>query len=69
MEPIEIIVITSAILVVLAVLASYIYKKAKGIPTGECETCQNKKRTKKMFDNIRKELDEEKNVCLNCNSK
>lgn len=64
MEPIEIIVIIASILVVLSVLASYIYKKAKGIPTGECETCHNKKKAKKMFDSIRKELDEEKKHLL-----
>ena len=59
MEPIEIIVIIGAVAIVLGVLARYIYKKAKGIPTGECENCYNKKKTEKMFNNIRKELNKE----------
>ena len=59
MQPIEIIVIILASLVVVAVISRYLYKRAKGIPTGECENCYNKKRTEKMFNNIRKELNEE----------
>ena len=59
MQPIEIIVIILAALVVVAVISRYLYKRAKGIPTGECENCYNKKKTEKMFNNIRKELNEE----------
>ncbi len=59
MQPIEIIVIILAALIVVAVISRYLYKRAKGIPTGECENCYNKKKTEKMFNNIRKELNEE----------
>ena len=69
MQAIEIIVIILAVSVVTAVLASYIYKRVKGIPTGECETCSSKKKTEKMFASIRKELDEERSNCLSCNCK
>ena len=69
MQAIEIIVIILSVLVVSAVIGRYIYKRAKGIPTGECETCSSKKKTEKMFSKIRKELDEERSTCLCCHSK
>ena len=69
MTAIEIIVIIASVLIVAAVIARYIYKRVKGIPTGECETCSSKKKTEKMFANIRKELDEERSTCLSCHFK
>lgn len=40
MEPIEIIVIISCILIVGGVLANYIYKKVRKLPTGQCASCK-----------------------------
>ena len=40
MGPIEIIVIIFCVLVVGGVIANYIYKKAKKIPTGDCSCCK-----------------------------
>ena len=42
MEPIEIIVIIVASLIVLSVLGTYLYKKAKHLPTGDCDCCSSK---------------------------
>jgi hypothetical protein len=63
MQPIEIIVLISAILIVGVVFGSYLYKKLKHIPTGECEGCKHKN-TKKMLNKVRKEIEEER-IC-NC---
>ncbi len=65
MKPIEIIVMVGAILVVLLVIGTYIYKRYKGLPTGECAYCHSKKKVNKMVNSVRKELDEEK---CHCNS-
>lgn len=54
MQPIEIIVIIVAVAIVSSVFASYIYKKAKHKPTGECSCCSN--RMKKNLKKISKEL-------------
>ena len=54
MSMLEIIVIISSILIVLSVIASYIYKRIKGLPTGECANCSNKNKANKMFKDIRK---------------
>lgn len=56
MQPIEIIVIVISILIVLAVLGVHIYKKKKGLPTGECAQCAKGskyllKKYKKMYKN------------------
>ena len=40
MGPIEIIVIIGSILIVGGVIANYIYKKVKKMPTGECSSCK-----------------------------
>ena len=63
MQPIEIIVIAAAILIVSSVICVYIYKKMNHIPTGECEGCKHKN-TKKMLNQVRKEIEEER-LC-NC---
>lgn len=42
MEPIEIIVIIAAAAIVLSVIGTYIYKKVKRLPTGECASCSTK---------------------------
>lgn len=39
---IEILVIIGAILIIGGVLANYIYKKVKHLPTGECACCAKK---------------------------
>lgn len=66
MKPIEIIVLISAILIVLLIISSYLYKRYKGLPTGECACCSSQKRVNKMVSSIRKELDEEKCHCGKC---
>jgi len=45
MEPIEIIVIATCILIVGSVIGTYVYKKIKHMPTGDCCDCpiKNKK--------------------------
>ena len=63
MQPIEIIVLISAILIVGVVFGTYLYKKLKHIPTGECEGFKHKN-TKKMLNQVRKEIEEER-IC-NC---
>lgn len=68
MSALEIIVMTSAILIVIAVIASYVYKRIKGIPLDDCGECHNKKKMNKMFSDIRKELDEEKKCGCNCHN-
>ena len=40
MGPIEIIVIIGSIVSVGGVIANYIYKKVKKMPTGECSSCK-----------------------------
>ncbi|MCH5180722.1 MAG: hypothetical protein J1F32_05885 [Erysipelotrichales bacterium] len=42
MEPIEIIVITITVLIVVSVIGNYTYRKIKHLPTGECACCKKK---------------------------
>lgn len=49
---IEIIVIIACIAIVGGVLGTYIYKRVKGIPTGECVECR--KGTKKLLKEYKK---------------
>lgn len=68
MQPIEIIVIAITVLFMASLLAVYIYKKVKKHPIDTCGCgCHDKKKTKKMFDEIRNELAlEENNNCNKC---
>ena len=45
-------VISLTVLFFVALIASYLYKKAKGIPTGECAECR--KGAKKLLKEYRK---------------
>ena len=54
MEPIEIIVIISAIAIVALVIGRYIYKRIKHMPVGECSCCSSK--MKKNFKRIANEI-------------
>ena len=54
MQPIEIIVLILAPSFVLFILSSYIYKRIKGLPTGECADCGLKKASKKLIKYYRK---------------
>lgn len=46
----EIVVIAAVILFFAALIGRYIYKKAKGLPTGECAMChKSKKRLLKEY--------------------
>lgn len=62
MEPIEIIVIIISLVIVGSVIGSYIYKKIKHLPTGDCACCSNK--MKKAFAKGVKEINKEKCNCL-----
>lgn len=54
MGPIEIILIVGICIVVLGLLARYIYKKIKKIPTSSCDCCKPKINGKKLVDEYRK---------------
>ena len=38
---------------------AFIYKKIKGLPTGECSSCSSKKNVNRMVRDVKKELDNE----------
>ncbi len=63
MTLIDIVVLIAIILVVTLVIARYIYKRIKNIPTGDCAFCSTKTGVDKMIKNIKKELDAEKCNC------
>lgn len=65
MQPIEIIVLIAAISIVLGVLGRYIYKKIKGMPTGECSCCKSS--MKGTLKKISKELEKERKCDCGCN--
>lgn len=54
MDLTEIIVIIGCVLIVGGVLANYIYKKAKKLPTGECRCCSHTKAGKRLVDQYHK---------------
>ncbi len=62
MEPIEIIVIVVSVGIVVGYIASYMYKRIKNKPTGECSCCSHN--MEKSFKKISKELEKE---CRNQN--
>lgn len=66
MAPIDIIVLVFAISAVVLVIAGYIYKVIKKIPTGECACCSKKRNVNRMLKNVKKELDEAKEECNCC---
>ena len=58
MELIEILLIAFCVFVVISVIGSYIYKKIRHLPTGECTCCQ--KKMKREINKIKRELSENK---------
>jgi len=52
MGPLEIIVIIISVIIVGTVIGVFIYKKVKGLPTGECAECR--KGTKKLLKKYQK---------------
>lgn len=60
MEPIEIIVIISCILIVGGVLANYIYKKIRKLPTGQCASCKKTLTGSALVKAYRKKYKKEK---------
>ncbi len=54
MKPIDIIILIIVLLIVFSVIGSYIYKRIKKKPTGECSMCN--KRMKKAVEKALKEL-------------
>lgn len=60
MEPIEIIVIISCVLIVGGVLANYIYKKVKKLPTGQCASCKKTLTGSALVKAYRKKYKKEK---------
>lgn len=67
MTLIDIVVLIAIILVVTLVIARYIYKRIKNIPTGDCAFCSTKTGVDRMIKNVKKELDAEK--CTNVEEK
>lgn len=39
---VEAIIIVVSVVIVASVIGVYVYKKTKGLPTGECSCCANK---------------------------
>ena len=60
MEPIEIIVIISCVLIVGGVIGSYIYKKVKKLPTGSCAGCKKIVSGSSLVKQYRKKYPKEK---------
>lgn len=60
MTPLEIIVIVVASAIVLGVFGTFVYKKIKGRPTGECASCGTK--GNKLLSKYRKKY-KKKNSC------
>lgn len=52
MSTIEVIVIICSISIVLAVFGNWIYRKIKGLPTGECAMCSGN--SKKLIKEYKK---------------
>ncbi len=67
MKTIDIIILFVIVGIVLLIIGIYVYKRVKKIPTGECSCCKSTMGAKRMFKNIKKQLDEER-TC-NCKSK
>lgn len=57
MEPIEIIVIISSVLIVGGVITKEVYRKVKKLPSSECACCKSnmKRAIKKMKKDINKQ--------------
>jgi Sec-independent protein translocase protein TatA len=66
MKPIDIIILSVIVGIVLLIIGIYVYKRVKKLPTGECSCCKSTTGAKRMFKSIKKELDEEK--ACNCNN-
>lgn len=62
MKLIDLVVLIIIILVVSLIIGLYIYKRINHIPTGDCAYCSTKKGVDRMVKNIKKELNEEKNI-------
>ena len=70
MTPADIVILIVVILVVGSIIGVYIYKRSKGLPTGECSCCSSKmkKDVKKALKNIDlSDLDNEECTCK-CNN-
>ena len=66
MTPADIVILVVVIAVVGAVVGTYIYKRIKGLPTGECSCCSNnmKKSVKRAMKNIKlDELEDDEHEC------
>ncbi|MEA5061106.1 MAG: hypothetical protein VB015_01645 [Erysipelotrichaceae bacterium] len=63
MSALEIIVIVVAASIVLGVLGTFIYKKIKHLPTGECSSCSVKGNN--LLSQYRKKY-KKKSKCSNC---
>ena len=65
MKPIDIIILSVIVGIVLLIIGIYVYKRVKKIPTGECSCCKSTTGAKRMFKSIKKELDKEKSCNRN----
>ncbi|MBQ4357102.1 MAG: hypothetical protein II788_03840 [Acholeplasmatales bacterium] len=66
MKPIDIVILSVIVGIVLLIIGIYVYKRVKKLPTGECSCCKSTTGAKRMFKSIKKELDKEK--ACNCNN-
>lgn len=64
MKPIDIIILSVIVGIVLLIIGIYVYKRVKKLPTGECSCCKSTTGAKRMFKSIKKELDKEKSLQL-----
>lgn len=65
MKAIDIIILSSVLLVVAIVIGLFIYKKVTNKPMGECGCCSSKKGLNRALNKAKKELDKEEK----CNCK
>ncbi len=59
MKLIDSLVLIAVILVISLIIARYIYKRKKHMPTGECSCCSSKRNVNNMLKKINKELEDE----------
>ncbi len=72
MTPADIVILVVVAAVVLAIVGTYIYKRVKGLPTGECSCCSSrmKKSVKKAMKDIKlDDLDENDDCGCGCGCK
>ena len=52
MKPIDIIILSVIVGIVLFIIGIYVYKRVKKLPTGECSCCKSTTGAKRMFKSV-----------------